>query len=296
MAPDIKHPLRNGWISLAVVLVLGLGGLYWYYDPDLVESVEKLPPIGSAKGKEITKRIAEQAEANEKLRASIKNLKENTGFAVTRDFRILSDSSKPEEREPDARWLFRFQQVQGQIGGHAKVKNIGFPPMLGFALASEKDIPKPEDIPASLAMLQLVDKVMTTVVTTPEPIHEVTSIVLGDLRGKLDGPTGRPALLRQYNLTIEIKAELGSLLWILHQFAYVEESPEAKGKADYPIILLGASIDSANRTSRDDIPILTGKFTLAGMQYISDKERGVNAPVVSASNSSSGGGSRGARP
>ncbi len=296
MAPEIKLPLRNGWITLAGVLVLGVGGLYWYYEPDLAESVEKLPPIGSAKGKEVTKRITEQAEANEKLRASIKNLKDNTGFAVTRDFRILPESGKAEEREPGARWLFRFQQVQGQIAGHAKVKNIGFPPMLGFALASERDIPKPEDIPASLAMLQLVDKVMTTVVTTPEPIHEVTSIVLGDLRGKLDGPTGRPALLRQYNLTIEIKARLDTLLWILHQFAYVEESPESKGKADYPVILLGASIDSANRTSRDDIPILTGRFTLAGMQFLSDKDRGVNAPVVRSGSASSGGGSRGARP
>lgn len=267
MAPDVSRPLAQSWGVLSAALVITVIGLWWWWDPALAEQAAQVKQPGDDTGEDLARRIALQETAIKQTAHSTELLKSATGFTVRKDFQILTSSPNLKEREPNARWFDRYNAVKSAIQDLARQRSTAVTPSLGFNL-SEGSLPKPEDLVQSLVMLQLVEKAMLTALAPGEPLDSV-EISLGALNGRLTGNAQRPPLLREFRLTLKVKGRLENLLGLLHQFA------ESRNEQDYPLVLCSASIDSNNRTAKDDMPILIGQFELAGMRYLTAEERGV---------------------
>ena len=113
---------------------------------------------------------------------------------------------------------------------------------------------------------------------TPTPLQRL--IVLNrppTAKPELVTPPGRPPLLREYSLTLDIRGSLKDILWILHRL-----SPGRDAAADdYSLILKSLKLTSLNITPVHSIPQLDLVMTVAGMEFLSDAERAI-APTTTA--------------
>jgi hypothetical protein len=277
MTPDLRRPVAAAWGALVGAAVVGALGLWFVHDPTMAERVQALGPVGDPGAEPAQTRIAKQEEAVRQLQASIDRLKAATSFQVRNDFRILPDSPNRNEREPSLRWQERYIAVKLRLFEGAKRRNVTLDPNIGFSVY-EKSMPKPDDLPHCLEMLQLVEKALDIALGVEAPLKQI-EIKLGDYRGNLTGPAGRPPLLREFRITLSVQGQMESILEMLHAMAQTKE------EGDHPLVFCGGSISSENRKDTDSIPTLTARIELAGMRFVTGPERGGTSVLGAASNS-----------
>lgn len=274
LRPDFRKPLVTAWLTLGGILLLCLGVLYWLADagelPQHLEAAEA--EQRKLKGAvDLQTRIAQQKQANETLRKTIDQLKAGTGFTPVAPFVV-----PPSTPQPGQYFNEQLAAVQDFCRPKAFNRSIQYPERLGFENTAK--VPRDEDAPYLLAMLQLTRKAADIILSTPNPVQKFT-ITQPSRVSELTGPAGRPPLLREYPLRLEVRGSLTDLLWILHTLA------KSEGAGDYPLIVRGWRIDSKNINPNDEIQQLDAVFDVAAMRFLSDEERaaiGKNpAPVTS---------------
>jgi hypothetical protein len=158
--------------------------------------------------------------------------------------------------------------VQDYCRPKARERSIAYQENLGFVKTAK--VHKDEDAPYLLAMLQMTRKAADVILSTPSPVQSFKITQL-QKQATITGPAGRPPLLREYVLTLNVRGSLSDLLWILHRLAQKEE------ENDYPLIVRGIRIESKNLDPKDSIQQLDAVFEVAAMEFLSEEERAAAA-------------------
>ncbi len=260
MMPDLSSAQRGGIAAMCAAILIG-GGMAWWMWSDQPVADERLEAARTAaekiKGKEpLRDRVERQRAANVELLANIAELKKQAGFTVAERFKV-----PPGEREPGKFFLNRFVEVRQNLREKAQRQRIESDERLGFP--PDDRVPPDGEAQPLLDMLQLTEKALTVVLESPDPVEwfDIT-------HGKTyeTGPASRPALLSEYPLTLKVRGSLKTVLSILHRFG-------TRAEGDYPLILRGLTISSANTKARDDVQQLEAVFELAGMTFLADAGR-----------------------
>jgi len=250
--------------------VLAAGGMAWWMWSDQPEVDERLEAARKAalkiKGSEpLRERVGRQRAANAELRKNIAQLKDQAGFTTSERFKV-----PPGEREPGKFFLNRFVEVRQVLREKAVARRIDSDERLGFP--PDDRVPPDADAQQLLDMLQLTEKALTVVLAAPDPVEWFD---IAHARPYETGPVSRPALLSEYPLTLKVRGSLKTVLWILHSYG-------TRSEQDYPLILRGLTITSANNRVRDDVQQLDAVFELAGMAFLPDAGRGAAAATPQA--------------
>jgi hypothetical protein len=273
MMPDLSSSIRGGLVAMCAAILIG-GGLAWYMWSDQPVVDQRLQAARSAaekiKGKEpLRERVERQRAANVELLANIAELKKQAGFAAAERFKV-----PPGEREPGKFFLNRFVEVRQNLRETAQRQRIQSDERLGFP--PDDRVPPDGEAQGLLDMLQLTEKALSVVLASQEPV-EWFDISHG--KPYETGPASRPILLKEYPLTLKVRGSLKTVLWILHSYG-------TRADGDYPLILRGLTISSANTKARDDVQQLEAVFELAGMAFVADANR-ESAATKPASNADS---------
>lgn len=260
MSPDLSSASRGGLAALCAAL-LAAGGMAWWSWSDQPEVDQRLETARGAaakiKGAEsLRERVERQRAANAELRANIAELKAQAGFTTAERFKV-----PPTENEKGKFFLNRFVDVRQTLREKAVARRIDSDERLGFP--PDNRVPPDSEAQQLLDMLQLTEKALTVVLAAPDPV-EWFDITHG--KPYDTGPVSRPALLSEYPLTLKLRGSLKTVLWILHSFG-------TRSEQDYPLILRGLTITSANSRVRDDVQQLEAVFELAGMAFIGEAGR-----------------------
>ena len=262
LRPDLRKPLLSAWLTLGGVTVVCLGLAYWLSDAgDVPQQIETAATEqNKLKGAiDLQQRIGQQKQANENLHKTIDQLKTATGFAPVAPFIV-----PPNTPQPGQYFNEQLAAVQDFCRPKAFSKSIVYQERLGFENTAK--VPRDEDAPYLLAMLQLTRKAADIILSTPTPVEKF-QITQPSRTSILTGPAGRPPLLREYPLRLEVRASLTDLLWILHTLA------KSDSAGDYPLIVRGWRIDSKNINPKDEVQQLDAIFEVAAMRFLSDEER-----------------------
>jgi hypothetical protein len=274
MRPDVKKEKRAGWIALSAALVVGALVVMWFSQDDgLSEQLDQVRSAHAAMtGPEpFAQRIAKQQEANEALSRTIEELKRGSGFTAARDFRIEAEDIR-KGFNPGYIFKDRFTGVRQKLNDIAAQKHIEYKEdNLNFGFGSDEKVPPDRDAPDLLIMLQLTEKAALIAFNTRTPIVKF-NITHGTK--KVTGPAGRPPLVREYPLTMEVTATLEDVLWILHALSQVKEPEAGKPSEDYPLVLQDLQISAMNLTEKDEIQVVQAVFKIYGMQFLPPQERG----------------------
>ena len=267
LRPDVRTPVLKAWGVFAAALVVTGGIIAWLADTgDLPEQQTS----AESKGKSISgpidlaQRITEARAANTHLASTIETLKKGVGFTVVSPYVV-----PPGERQPGQYFNEKLLAVQDHLRTMARERSVTYQERLGFELTAA--VPKDEDAPYLLTMLQLTEKLGTIVLKTPTPVLKFT-IRQPEKSAIVTGPADRPPLLKEYPLTLEVRAGLKDILWILHQLAQTD------GPAGYPLTVRRFKITSANANPKDEIQQLDAEIEVAGLQFLSETER-TSTPV-----------------
>jgi hypothetical protein len=277
MLPDVHRETMTGWAVLAgTVLVVGLTvWLLWDGGTSAEQVAQARAAGGEQNGKEeMRTRVERQREANQALRATIERLKKDCEFDIEERYRI-PDS----EKQPGYLFKKRFVEVRQALREKAEPKRIVYDENIGFG--SDAQVPDDREAPYLMTMLQLTEKLVALAIAAPEPLESFT---VSHGPAVDTGPESRPVLLREYPLELKVRGTLKDILWILHRISQVDPTGPDGRKRDYPLILRGLSIqgdDLAHKDPtgksgvrfRDDIAQHEAVFQLAGMQFVSEKER-----------------------
>lgn len=277
MLPDVQREVMTGWASLAgTVLVVGLTvWMVWDYGVSAERVEQARVASGELSGKEeLRTRVERQREANQALRATIEKLKKDCEFDLEERFRIPES-----EKQPGYLFKRRFVEVRQALREKAEPKRIAYEENIGFG--TDAQVPDDREAPYLMTMLQLTEKLVAIAIAAPEPLESL-SVTHGPAVDT--GPESRPVLLREYPLELTVRGTLKDILWILHRISQVDPIGPDGRKRDYPLILRGLSIQGDDLTHKDptgkagvrfkdDIAQHEAVFRLAGMQFISEKER-----------------------
>jgi hypothetical protein len=273
MSPDLSSASRGGLVALLAAVICAAGMTWWRWsDQPQVDERLAAAKTAAAKiaGKEpLRARVERQRAANVELRANIAELKAQAGFTTAERFRV-----PPTEKEKGKFFLNRFVDVRQNLRDQAVARRIESDERLGFP--PDNRVPPDEEAQELLDMLQLTEKALNVVLAAPDPV-EWFDISHG--KPYETGPVSRPALLKEYPLTLKVRGSLKTVLWILHSYG-------TRSALDYPLILRGLTITSDNNRVRDDVQQLQAEFELAGMAFLADTGR---APSPAASHAGSGG-------
>ncbi len=262
LRPDLRKPLLTAWLTLGGVALLCAGVLYWLADAGEVPQQLKTAEAEQSKLKgtvDLLQRISQQKQANETLRSTINQLKTATGFTPVAPFIV-----PPNTPQPGQYFNEQLAAVQDFCRPKAFSKSIVYQERLGFENTAK--VPKDEDAPHLLAMLQLTRKAADIILSTPTPVQKF-QITQPSKVAIITGPAGRPALLREYPLRLEVRASLSDLLWILYTLARSDSA------GDYPLVVRGWRIESKNLNPNDEIQQLDAVFEVAAMRFLTDNER-----------------------
>lgn len=271
LRPDLRKPLLIGWAVLAGAVLLCGAVLLWLGDegdlPTQLTAAEadqrKLAgPV------DLAKRIAEQEQANTTLVQTIEHLKAETGLVVTAPFLV-----PPGHPQPGQYFNEQIAAVQDYCRPKAQGRSIAYQERLGFENTAK--VPRDEDAPYLLTMLQLTRKAADVILSTPTPVQSF-KITQPLKQAMVTGPTGRPPLLREYPLRLEVRGSLTDLLWILHRLA------NRDGAGDYPLIVRKWTIDSRNYTPENEIQQLDAVYEIAAMQFLTPTERAAKPGAATA--------------
>lgn len=262
LRPDLRQPLLIAWLAFAGVLLLCAAALWWLSDAG--ETPQQLETAaaerdGLAGAVDLAKRISEQKQANDTLRQTIKALKDASTFTAVPPFKVPSGTPQPGQYFNE-----QLAAVQDFCRPKAQNRSIEYQERLGFENTAK--VPTDEAAPYLLAMLQLTRKAADIILSTPTPVQSF-KITQPLKKAAVTGPVGRPALLREYALRLEVRGSLQDLLWILHRLA------QREGDGDYPLIVRRLTIDSKNLNPDDGIQQLSAVFEVAAMEFLSDDER-----------------------
>ena len=262
LRPDLRQPLLIAWAAFAGALVVCALALWWLSDAG--DSPQQLKAAHEERTKlagavDLVKRITEQTAANETLRQTIDLLKTDTRFEPQVPFVVPSGNPQPGQYFNE-----QLAAVQDFCRPIAQSRSIEYQERLGFENTAK--VPSDEAAPYLLAMLQLTRKAAFIVLSTPSPVVRF-KISQPLKKSAITGPAGRPPLLREYTLKIEVRGNLKDLLWILHRLAQKE------GAADYPMVVRRVTIDSKNLNPDQGIQQLDATFEIAAMQFLRDDER-----------------------
>jgi hypothetical protein len=271
LRPDLRKPLLIGWGILAGVVVVCLAVLWWLGDegelPNQLTAAET--DLQKLAGKvDLAQRISEQEKANATLVQTIERLKAETGLVVTAPFLV-----PPGHPQPGQYFNEQIAAVQDFCRPKAQGRSIAYQERLGFENTAK--VPRDEDAPYLLTMLQLTRKAADVILSTPTPV-ESFRITQPLKQPMTTGPAGRPPLLREYPLRLEVRGKLTDLLWILHHLANRE------GPGDYPLIVRKWTIDSKNLSPTEKIQQLDAVYEIAAMQFLSPAERTAPKPGAGA--------------
>jgi len=262
LRPDLRQPLLTAWAVFAGVMLLCLLAVWWLSDsgetPDQLAKA-KQERVDLAGNVDLAKRITEQKIANEPLTQTIVALKASARFAPESPFKVPATAPQPGQYFNE-----QLAAVQDYCRPKAESRSIGYQERLGFENTAK--VPSDEAAPYLLAMLQLTRKAADIILSTPNPVQSFR-ITQPVKQAMITGPAGRPALLREYALKLEVRGSLTDLLWILHRLAQKDDDN------DYPLIVRRITIDSKNINPKDDIQQLDAVFDIAAMEFLSDDER-----------------------
>ena len=262
LRPDLSRPLLTAWATFGAILLVCSGVLWWLADDgDLLtqvtsgeQEVRKLSgPV------DLAKRITAQEQANQTLVATIERLKADTGLSVTAPFLVPANHPQPGQYFNE-----QLAAVQDFCRPKAQARSIAYQERLGFENTAK--VPRDEVAPYLLTMLQLTRKAADIVLSTPTPVQSFR-ISQPFKQAVLTGPAGRPPLLKELPLRLDVRGSLTDLLWILHHLAQREE------QGDYPLIVRSWRIDSKNINPDDGIQQLDAVFEVAAMQFLTRDER-----------------------
>ncbi len=262
LRPDLRQPLLLAWSVFAGAMIICALALWWL--SDVKQSSEQLESALAEHAKltgmvDLANRITEQAAANKKLNETIEGLKKNTGFKLEKSFEVPAGTL-----QPGRYFIEQFAAVHDFCRDLAEHRSIEFQERLGFETTAK--VPSDDAAPYLLAMLHLTRKAASIVLSTPSPVLRF-KISQPSKTSTITGPAGRPPLLREYTLKLEVRGNLKDLLWILHRLAQKE------GAADYPLIVRRVTIDSKNLNPDQGIQQLDATFEIAAMQFLHDDER-----------------------
>ena len=262
LRPDLRKPLLIGWAVLAGVVLLCGAVLLWLGDegdlPTQLTAAEA-DQLKLAGPVDLAKRIAEQEQANTTLVQTIEHLKAETGLVVTAPFLVPAGHPQPGQYFNE-----QIAAVQDYCRPKAQGRSIAYQERLGFENTAK--VPRDEDAPYLLTMLQLTRKAADVILSTPTPVQSF-KITQPLKQAMVTGPAGRPPLLREYSLRLEVRGSLTDLLWILHRLA------NRDGAGDYPLIVRKWTIDSKNYSPDNEIQQLDAVYEIAAMQFLTPAER-----------------------
>lgn len=262
LRPDLRQPLLTAWAVFVGVALLCALVIWWLSDsgetPQQLEQAEH-ERAGLAGNVDLAKRIIEQKQANETLTQTISALKAVSKFAPESPFKVPANTQQPGQYFNE-----QLAAVQDFCRPKAQGRSIAYQERLGFENTAK--VPSDEAAPYLLAMLQLTRKAADIILSTPSPVQSFR-ITQPLKQAIVTGPAGRPALLREYALKLEVRGSLSDLLWILHRLAQKDEDN------DYPLIVRRITIDSKNINPKDNIQQLDAVFEIAAMEFLSDEER-----------------------
>jgi hypothetical protein len=182
----------------------------------------------------------------------------------------------PEQHaQPGQYFKDTYVEVRDGLRNLARAKNVEPDEVLGFPDASRKVEYAAGEVPLLLAMLQLTEKALSIMLQAPDPVERYLITHTAPIE---TGPADRPPLLREYPLRLEVTGSLKTILTILHRLGQID------GDDDYPLIVRGLTISSENTKARDDVQQLRAVIEIAGMQFLSDAERG-ETPAAAAAGS-----------
>ncbi len=275
MSPDFSSARRGGLVALAAACLAAAGMAWWAWsDQPLVDERLEAARTVAAKisGKEtLRERVAKQRAANTELRANIAELKAQAGFTTKIEFKVPDN-----ENEKGKFFLNRFVDVRQALREQAVSRRIESDERLGFP--PDDRVPPADEAQTLLDMLQLTQKALSVVLAAPDPV-EWFDIAHG--KPYDTGPVSRPPLLKEYPLTLKVRGSLKTVLWLLHSYG-------TRNEQEYPLILRGLTITSANNRVRDDVQQLEAVFDLAGMAFLPDEARGTAKAGSSAAGGSAG--------
>lgn len=295
MHVNLKKERQIAWAVLGGVALLGLIVLWMMSDDGQLAQqlssaeAEHAKMVGPEK---LSDRIDAQRRANQKLARTIEELKKQVGFT--------SELAIKAGEQHNLYFSNARARVREELNNKAAQLSIDdIDDWFGFgsgkSTAPLTKLPPENEADFLLVMLQLTEKAAMVALNAPDPLERLI-ISHGD-RPVLTGPQGRPPLLKEYPLTLKVRGSLESILTILHQLSAKNVNANSvisdQISKDYPLVITYFLIDSAKSKDKDGIQQLDATFNLAGMEFLSEKERG-EAPAGGASPGAapSGGGGR----
>lgn len=283
MQVDLRREAMHGWLALGGAAVVAAVLMWFAWDGgELANQVATEKGRLSTTGTPITELVRRQQEANASLAQTVRQLKEQVGFTIEKGFTVEARDEELYRRQPGYYFVERRLAVFEALDIRAREKGIAdYDKYIGFGTAIKKPPSQtpPNDVLAAdlLKMLQLTEKVVRVCLETPTPLQRL--IVLprpATAKPDLVVPPGRPPLLREYNLTLDIRGSLKDILWILHRL-----SPGRDAAADdYSLVLKSLKLTSLNITPVQAIPQLDLVMTVAGMEFLTEEERERAAATV----------------
>ena len=276
MQIDLRREALRGWLALAAAALVAVVLMYIAWDGgEVAAQVASERAKLSATGTPISSLIRRQQEANASLAQTIQQLKGQVGFSIEKGFKVEDRDEEAYRRQPGKYFADRRLAMFEALDIRAREKGIAdYDKYIGFGTAIKR--PPPGDPPDNayaadlLKMLQLTEKVVRVCLETPTPLQRLI-VQPRQVATKPDlvTPPGRPPLLREYNLTVDIRGSLKDVLWILHRL-----SPGRDAAAeDYPLVLKSLKLTSLNITPIQAIPQLDLMLTVAGMEFLTSEER-----------------------
>ncbi len=264
---ELARRQRIRWAVLGGIALLCAGALWWFSDDGgLGEARAKAEEERRALDGPVVleKRIREQEEANRHLRDTIEALKAGCGFSLAAEYRVPAGHPQPGQYFNE-----RMLAVQDRLRAKASERRVQYQERLGFERTAR--VPTAAETPYLLAMLQVTDKAGGVILDIPEsakiPPVERFAITQPERTAVETGAAGRPPLLREYVLRIELRAQLRTILWVLHRLAHVEND------SDYPLILRNLRIDGRNFQETAEVQSLDAVIEVAAMQFLTPEER-----------------------
>lgn len=273
MRPDISREILQGWaVAVGAVFLAGIS-LYIISDGGaLATQVDQEQAALKAGDQDLARLVALTERANDSLEQTLDTLKRQVGFNTEDAFQVAAD---PEfARQPGYYFVLKRNSIIDRLRKRAHEKGIrDYEEYAGFGVAQHR--PPAETVPGNdealdlLRILQITDKAVSICLETPAPLERLLVKPHGVIKPVEIAAPDRPALLKEYRITLDVRGSLRDILWILHRLSPGRDAPEA----DYPLVLKSLKITSENRSPLEGIQQIDCTITVAGMRFLSDAER-----------------------
>lgn len=273
---DIAKQAQQGWLVLAGAVAL-CGLLAVLVVPD--EPVSDEPATNESHGQLLAELIRTQRAENELLNKNLAELKQGVGFTVKREFEV-PEEEMAYSRQPGLFFHDRRNETIQKLDNRAHEKGIaewdkhlGFATSLGGVPSGQP--PPNEEADDLLLLLQVTKRVVSICLETPTPLVQIKVLPHSLLAGntaklvRTVSPVGRPPLFREYPVSLTLKGTLSDILWVVHRLSPGVDEAER----DFPLVLKAFTLTSDNVDLGKPIPQLSITLTVAGISFLSDKER-----------------------